>query len=455
MRLTVKLGAAAILGGVFATQAMAADRSLVEQGEYIAVASDCVACHTTEGGQPFAGGKAIETPLGEIFAPNITPAKAGIGSYTFEQFDDAVRKGVRADGAQLYPAMPYTAYAKITDQDMKALYAYFMNGVKPVEQKSPETALPFPFNIRLSMMGWNMVFVDGKPFERDPSKSDEWNRGAYLGEALAHCTTCHTPRNMMMAENRDELLGGADLGTWFAPNITSDPNSGIGTWTQADIANYLKNGHVTGKAQAGGPMAEAIAHSLQYLTDEDIMALALWLKSIPAVSDPADTQPPETYGEKLDDPDAILMQPVPASVEEMDGPMLYAAVCSTCHQADGSGANGLPSLMNNTALGRANTNNLVMTILDGVKYRNEIDSSYKVDMPAFRDELSDKQIAKLTNYTLKQFGREDVADVTPEEVTVLRNGGPASNLLTLARWGMGIGGVVVILLLGWFILRRR
>lgn len=456
MKQTLMLSAALALGSLSgAAIAAESDNALIERGHYISTASDCVACHTTEGGAEFAGGKAIETPLGEIFAPNITPSKTGIGAYTYEQFDAAVREGIRADGAHLYPAMPYTAYAKITDEDMKALYAYFMQGVEPVEQASPQSELPFPFNIRLSMLGWNLLFLDGKPYEADSSQSDQWNRGAYLGEALAHCSTCHTPRNAMMAEDRSKLLGGASLGTWYAPNITADVNSGIGNWSEAEIISYLKSGHADGKSQAAGPMAEAIAHSLQHLHDEDLQALAVWLKSVPAVSDAADTQPADSHGQALADPDAVLMEPLPEDMADMSGAQLYEAACSSCHQADGTGAGGLPSLVNNTVLGRSNTDNLVMAILDGVKYRNEIKASYGVDMLAFRNELSDAQIARVANYTLENFGRAEVANISAAEVGVLRNGGPASNLLPMARWGMGIAaGVIVLLLLVWVVRRR-
>jgi mono/diheme cytochrome c family protein len=247
-----------------------ADPALVERGHYLAVAGDCGACHSAPGDKPMAGGLAVGTPIGAIISTNITPSKiAGIGTYTLAQFAAALRRGVRADGARLYPAMPYTAYAGVTDADVKALYSYFMLGVAPVDQRPAEPRLPFPFNIRLSMMAWNLLFLDTKPFTPDPGKSAEWNRGAYLAVTLGHCGTCHTPRNLLMAEEGSRLLAGSDLGTWFAPNITSSANSGIGAWSVGDLVSYMRDGRAAGKGQAAGPMAEAIDHSLRHLSEGD------------------------------------------------------------------------------------------------------------------------------------------------------------------------------------------
>ena len=247
-----------------ALNASAADDTLIQRGKYLSTAGDCVACHSVPGGKPFAGGLALPTPIGEIIATNITPSKtAGIGNYTLEQFSDAVRKGIRADGQHLYPAMPYTSYAKVSDDDIQAMYAYFMNAVPPVDTPTQATALPFPFNIRLSMAGWNLLFLDNKVFVADAARDAEWNRGAYLVQGLTHCGTCHTPRNLLMAEMPSKELAGGDVGTWHAPNITSDLNSGIGGWDTAELVAYLKTGESLGKGQAAGPMAEAVDHSLQ------------------------------------------------------------------------------------------------------------------------------------------------------------------------------------------------
>ena len=261
----------------------------IGRGEYLATAADCGACHTAPGRKPFAGGLAIDTPLGTIYSTNITPsAEFGIGHYTEEEFSRALRRGIRRDGANLYPAMPYTSYAKFTDDDAHALYAYFTQAVTPVDQSTPQTELPFPLNIRLSMMGWNLLFLNTTAFVPDSRQSAEWNRGAYLAEGAAHCSTCHTPRGFLMQEETSRALSGAEVGPWYAPNITSDPVSGIGSWTKEDLAAYLRTGHLSRKAQAAGSMGEAVTKSFQHLTAPDIDAIATYVKSVPAVHNPGD-----------------------------------------------------------------------------------------------------------------------------------------------------------------------
>ncbi len=306
MTLTKSLASLIFAGlSLFAGSALAqdaADPALVAKGKYLAIAGDCGACHTTENGRPFAGGLALASPLGQIFSTNITPSKQfGIGNYSLEDFDRAVRHGVRKDGANLYPAMPYTAYSSVSDDDIKALYAYFMHGVEPVDEVGPRTSLPFPFNIRLSMMGWNLIFAHDKPFAADPSKSAQWNRGAYLAEGLAHCSTCHTPRNFLMAEEGGKALGGASLGTWFAPNITSDAVAGIGKWSVDDIAAYLSTGRSPTGSQAGGPMLEAIDKSFSKLDAKDVKAIATYIHGVAAQSMNAAPGKPVTTAPVLTD----------------------------------------------------------------------------------------------------------------------------------------------------------
>jgi mono/diheme cytochrome c family protein len=265
----------------------------VERGRYLAVAGDCGSCHTNPaGGKSFAGGYAIPSPLGPIYSTNITPSKTfGIGAYTEDQFERAVREGLRADGGHLYPAMPYTAYSKLSNVDVRALYAYFMQGIPPVDARVRATRLPFPFNLRWSMALWNALFLSHARFRRNPTRSAEWNRGAYLAEALEHCSACHTPRNFLMAERSDRTYAGAAVGPWYAPNITSDPISGIGGWTGAELVQYLKTGAVHPKSQAAGGMAEAITNSLQYLTDSDLSALVTYIQAIPPIREAAATRP--------------------------------------------------------------------------------------------------------------------------------------------------------------------
>ena len=437
--------------------ASAASAAEVQRGRYLALAGDCEACHTAPGGKPFAGELPVATPIGSIVSTNITPSRSdGIGGYTLQQFSDAVRKGVRSDGKNLYPAMPYTAYAQLDDADVRALYAYFMHGVQSVDRRPPPTRLPFPFNIRASMAFWNLLFLDHKPFAPDPKQSAEWNRGAYLVRGLTHCGTCHTPRNFFMAEQSSRFLSGASLGTWFAANITPDPNSGIGNWGDQDIVQYLQRGSAPGKGQAAGPMAEAVDHSLRHLTGADLDAIALYLKSIPARRDPNITRAADSWGGSYADLASIRGKPLPKNPDQMTGLQLYDAYCATCHQDRGQGSfdGGLPPLFHNTATGRRNTDNLVMVMLDGIAWRTD---GSGVRMPAFAQELSDRQVATLGDYLTQHFG-DPAATVTVDQVRMLRAGGPSSNLVLLARIGLAVAIVIlitIIVAIVWALLRRR
>jgi mono/diheme cytochrome c family protein len=220
------------------------DAAEIKYGEYIAIASDCEACHTAPGGKRLAGGLPIESPLGTIYSSNITPSKQyGIGNYSLQEFSDAVRRGIRRDGGHLYPAMPYASYALLTDEDVKALHAYFTKAVPAVDDRPAKTtSLPFPYNLRFSMAFWNVLFLNAKPFTPDPLKSPEWNRGKYLADGPTHCGECHTPRGFFMQQDRSREFAGAVIGSWYAPNITPDSNAGIGAMSADELFRYLKFG---------------------------------------------------------------------------------------------------------------------------------------------------------------------------------------------------------------------
>ncbi|WP_244561336.1 c-type cytochrome [Bradyrhizobium canariense] len=436
----------------------------IKRGEYLAVAADCGACHTVPRGKPFAGGLAISTPLGTIYSTNITlSADFGIGRYTEEEFSRALRRGVRRDGANLYPAMPYTSYAKFTDDDAHALYLYFTLAVKPVEQRSPQTQLPFPTSVRASMIGWNLLFLDTAAFVPDPHQSAEWNRGAYLAQGAAHCSTCHTPRGFLMQEDASRALSGAQVGAWYAPNITSDPISGIGSWTKADLVVYLRTGHLSGKAQAAGSMAEAVEDSFQHLAATDLDAIATYIKSIPAVSDPAVDTSRFTAGQMSSELGRLRGRAAIRSDSESaaSGAELFRGNCTSCHSAEGQGSKDgyYPSLFWNSATGAKNATNLVATILYGV---NRTTSGRQAFMPGFggrttdANALSDLNIAALGNYVLAQYGAADTI-MTEQQVAEARRGGPSSPLLALARFGMiavatlAFLGIALLIFLG----RRR
>ncbi len=429
--------------------------SEVERGRYLATAGDCIACHTAPAGKPMAGGLALASPMGSIYSTNITPSKShGIGNYSLEQFSNALRHGKRADGANLYPAMPYTAYAKTSDEDIAAMYAYFMQGVEPVDAAAPATALPFPFNIRLSLAAWNAMFHDATPYKADDTQTPEWNRGAYLAQGLTHCTTCHTPRTSLMAEDLKRTLGGGEVGGWYAPNITSDAQSGIGNWTVDELTAYMGGKPVLGKGAPSGPMAEAVDHSLKHLSPEDLKAIAVYIKSVPAVKDASVKQAADSFGSARDDLDSIRGVALPKDINTMTGIQLYDANCASCHQAQAQGTEdgGLPSLFHNTTLGHSNTNNLVQVLLHGV-HRVGADSV----MPGFSHELSDQQITTLGNYLLTSYGNPQ-AKVTESQVAKLRDpakAGMDTSLVTMARTAMVVGILVALALIVWLLRRRR
>jgi mono/diheme cytochrome c family protein len=438
---------------------------LVEQGKYLATASDCVACHTTKGGKPMAGGLNISSPVGTIVSTNITPSKQfGIGSYTEQQFADAVRRGIRPDGANLYPAMPYTSYNLLTDADIHALYAYFMQDVAPVEQPTAETDLPFPMNIRFSLKIWNILFLNSKPLTDDPKQSAEWNRGRYLSEGAAHCSTCHTPRGMQMQELADRPLSGAQVGPWFAPDITSDKANGIGSWTRDELATYLKTGRVEGKAQAAGSMAEAITHSFHHMKDADLQAISTYIKSVPASGVKTDHAATETrfdQGKAANELAHFRGDGFDAGMSgKSAGAQIFSANCSSCHGYDGQGTSDgyYPSIFNNSATAGDNPNNLLATILYGVE--RETDDGH-VFMPPFGDQpnavtsLNNDEIASLANYVLKSYGNSSLT-VLPQDVQVIRDGGPTSSLVLFARLGLGAGATgAAIVLVGLLLLYAR
>lgn len=448
--------------------------ALVDKGRQLAIAADCMACHTAPasfglpgGGKPFAGGYAIESPLGTIYATNITPSRsAGIGEYTEAEFARALRQGVRRDGSHLYPAMPYTSYTQLSDEDTAALYAYFMHGVAPVDADAEKTTLPFPFSQRWSMAVWNLLFLDNKRFVADATKSAEWNRGAYLAGALGHCSACHTPRNALMAERGGQAFAGGAVGPWYAPNITSDPVSGIGAWSEQELVQYLRTGRVEGKAQAAGGMAEAVQNSLQHLPEADLHAIAVYLKGTPPIRDAqpsgGDSKPAHAWGAPSST-EATLRgsQPFNSVARLTSGEQLYNGYCASCHQSNGGGSRNqaYPSLFHNTATGLSNPANLVATILYGVD--RQVGTEHvlmpRFDKLSYVDPLTDAQIAAISNYVLGRYGN-GAARVSEEDVATARAGGPRPLLARVQPYilpAMGVG----VLLLAWLVravwIRRR
>ena len=388
---------------------------LIEKGRYLAVLGDCKACHTAPGGSLYAGGRAMPIPkLGTIYTSNITPdINTGIGSWKLEEFERALRHGIGRDGRNLYPAMPYDAYAKITDEDIRALYAYFLFGVAAVHETPPKNEIRRALSARWPLKVWNFLFVPDEPFEPNPQQSDVWNRGAYLVQGLAHCGECHSPRGIAFQDKAyDEtekgfLGGGPVLDGWEAYNITPDPDSGIGLWSEEQLTQYLTTGHVNRLAQAGGPMAEAIENSFSQMEQRDIVAIVTYLRSIPPVSG-GERVPRQKRGTPATDViikrgNLIRRDAEPQNLKaESDGARLYLSLCASCHGADGTGsADGYyPSLVYNSTVGAASAHNLREAILQGV--HRTVDGEEKM-MPGFANSLNDQQLRRLVDYLRRQF----------------------------------------------------
>lgn len=452
-----------------ATTPVASPMTLEEQGRRLAVAGDCMACHTVpDSDKAFAGGYAINSPFGAIYSTNITPSKtAGIGNYSEQQFAAAVRDGVRGDGSRLYPAMPYTSYVHMTDEDVAALYAYFMHGVSAVDEPAPATQLNFPFNLRQSMIGWNLLFLDSRvgapPVAHGTSADAQLRRGEYLTNTLEHCGACHTPRNPLMAEIKSQALTGGMVGPWYAPNITSDPVSGIGAWSDEELISYLGTGRAKGKNQAAGGMAEAVQNSLQFLPREDLAAIVAYLRSTAPVREEGATIAAFNYVGNAAGSSENSLRGVGAFNEHdslHSGAALYSGLCASCHQPSGKGSanQAYPSLLNNTATGLSTPANLISAILYGV---DRLDGDHHVLMPRFDglsyvQPLSDQQVADVANHVLQRFGNGAVS-VSAKDVGVARQGGEAPLLAVVQPYilpAMVLGVVVLIGLLALWLRRR-
>ena len=438
--------AAGLVHGAFAADA-APNADQIKRGEYLAKAADCIACHTVDPAKPFAGGYPLATPFGTIYGPNITADKeTGIGDWSDEQFVRALHEGIDDEGKRLYPAFPYASFTKLSRNDVLAIKAYLFS-LPPIQQKTPENKLPFPLNQRWLMAGWNLFNFTPGELKADTAKSPEWNRGNYLVNGLAHCQECHTPRNLTMGLDLKRSFGGAQLGGWTAFNISPDAVSGVGGWKDEELVQYLKTGVVPGKASAAGGMAEAIEHSLQYLTDDDLKAIVTYLRSVPAVNDVADKKPRYAWGQPADDDAEIRgIAAVSVSSNASGGAELFSGNCASCHSASGSGVVGgyYPSLFNNSVVGARDPGNLLMVILNGVQRRGAKEETF---MPGFAGHLNDGQIAMLANYVVKQYGHADTPPITPEQVKMQRQGGPASPLLTLLPVGLAAAALIVVFIL--------
>jgi len=372
----------------------------IARGAQLAALGDCAVCHSSATGATNAGGRAVETPFGMITSTNITPdVETGIGAWSYPAFERAMREGIHRDGRHLYPAFPYTHFAKVDDADLQALYAYLM-AQAPVRADVPDNALRFPFNLRPLMAGWNALFHDSSLFQPDPSKSQAWNRGAYLVEGLGHCGACHSPRNALGAEKHDAYLAGGFTAGWEAPALTSLSQAPV-PWSEDELFAYLRNGESRFHGVAAGPMA-AVVKELAGLPDQDIRAMAIYLGSFNAK--PLDGPAQDALATKLEAVTKVAVASSPAA-------RLYLGACAVCHEVGGLPLFGSrPSLALNSNLHSARPDNLIQVILHGITWPAATDLGY---MPAFRDSLDDDQVAALVDYLRRQFapGKPQWSDV--------------------------------------------
>ncbi|AXI02651.1 cytochrome c [Aquirhabdus parva] len=381
--------------------------ALVARGQYIAVASDCTACHTAPQGKLFAGGLGMASPIGTIYSTNITPDKqTGIGHYTLSDFDRAVRHGIRPDGLTLYPAMPYPSYVRLSDEDVRALYAYFMQGVSPVQAENRATGIPWPLSIRWPLNIWRKLFapsVDVK-FDAKQYPSPEIARGAYLVQASGHCGSCHTPRLLTMQEKTltdygsngaHYLAGGQVIDGWFTSNLRADLATGLGSWSEKDIVDTLKTGRNQHHTVIGSPMNDVVIHSTQNMSDADLKAIAAYLKTLT----------PSKESKASYTADDAMAKALYAGKNPTHGAALYVDNCAGCHRSDGQGyARVFPSIANNPSVLSDNPISMIRLILTGSTLPQTHTAPSDLSMPGFAQRLSDDDVAQLATFIRQNFG---------------------------------------------------
>jgi mono/diheme cytochrome c family protein len=380
---------------------------LVEAGRYVAITADCIACHTASGGKAFAGGLPVHSPIGDMYSTNITPDKTtGIGNYTLNDFDRAIRHGIRKDGDTLYPAMPYPSYAKMSDQDIEALYAYFMHGVAPVNLANHKNDIAWPLSIRWPVAIWRKSFGPGDsgPFQVSKYQGEALARGAYLVQGPGHCGTCHTPRATTMQElaldetGKDYLAGGPVIDGWRAINLRGDKADGLGSWTEQDIVDTLKTGRNRSNAVLGSPMNDVVAHSGQFMSDGDLHAIATYLKSLPAHGGAKATFVASEETTRL-----------LKSGQDRDnrGAQLYLDNCNACHRSDGkSNAITFPALPGNPTVLADDPTSLIRVILAGSRLPSTKERPSDLAMPGFAWRLSDDETAELVTFVRNSWGNK-------------------------------------------------
>ncbi|WP_439654783.1 c-type cytochrome [Trinickia terrae] len=415
---TLTCGAALWLGAPRAaaqtqTQAQApasSDAQVIARGEYLARAGDCIACHTIPGAKLFGGGRPMATPFGTLFSPNISSDKeTGIGAWSADEFYRMLHEGKSRDGSVLYPAMPYASYTKVARADSDAIYAYLLS-TPPIHQPNRPHELRFPFNRRELLLGWRTLFFRAGEYKPDPAQSAEWNRGAYLVEGLGHCTMCHTEINALGGNTKSkEFQGGLiPIQDWYAPSLTSNKEAGLGEWSIEDIVGLLHAG-VSNRGAVYGPMAEVVYDSFQYLSEDDVRAVAVYLKALPGHSGEVSSAPPTV-----------------AATEEKNrlfplGKKIYDAQCALCHSSEGQGKPPhFPPLANNQSIQMTSAVNPIRMVLNGGYAPGTMKNPAPYGMPPFAQSLSDEEVAAVVTYIRTAWGNHGTP-VTVKEVNTLRS----------------------------------
>lgn len=372
------------------------DPAVVARGAQLAAVGDCAVCHLGTDGTPYAGGRPVQTPFGAVYASNITPdPHTGIGTWSDAAFARSMQDGVDRAGTYLYPAFPYSHYTHVTGPDLDAIYAFMMTRA-PVQADAPPTRLPFPFDIRMLMAGWNLLFLDRGPVPTDPARSAEWNRGAYLVEGFGHCGACHTPRNALGAEDKQRAYTGGEADGWDAPGLTAASSPAAIAWTADALYTYLRHGIDDGHAASAGPM-RAVSHNLSRVPDADVRAMAVYIGS---KTDP-DGRGPATDRATLVAAKVAASRAPPPGLQETEGAVIFAGACAGCH---GDGApmmlNGRPSLALGSSVTSASPRNATQTILYGLQPGPGERGPW---MPGFAASLTDAQVTAVLTYLRARF----------------------------------------------------
>lgn len=381
--------------------------TLVARGAYLIRAGDCQGCHTARGGQPFAGGRAIETPFGAVVSPNLTPdLQTGLGRWSADDFWRALHHGRSKDGRLLYPAFPYPNYTRVSRADADAMFAS-LRSLAPVSRANEPDTLAFPFDTQAALAVWRALFFRAAAHVDDPARPAAWNRGAYLVEGLGHCNACHSARNAFGATNGPlDLQGGLiPVQNWYAPSLASPHEAGVAGWPVDEVVRLLKTG-ISAQGFVLGPMGEVVGQGTQYLSDDDLRAVTMYLQSLPAPAEPV--------------PSAAIA----AGTANEHGAALYKEHCVACHGEDGAGAPGAyPALAGSRAVTMRSTANLVHVVLEGGFPPSTAGNPRPFGMPPFAIALSDADVADVLSHVRGSWGNR-APPVSALDVARARSGKP-------------------------------